>query len=158
MFLDKKVFKSIRTNEYISAYINQEMQNKINEIIDELIVAIRKPDIFLENKDLRDSFNKNSKKSLIRVKVDLTLIDNDGKKYLINFINSNANFNTILIHKKRLIKTVAISVSNNNSIILMPLIAISYNPNYPKGNSNWKMSGLFDLKNQLINSVQLLDL
>ena len=77
------------------------------------------------------------------------LKDANTKVYLFDIKTAKPNKGSFLEFKRTLLKWSAAILTKNPSINVNSLIAIPYNPYFPKPYSRWTMAGMLDLENEL---------
>jgi len=133
----------------ISTEISEEALREIDRIIDSLIIGRKRPDKYEEIKRLKDKLFIGGKRKVKLTRVDL-YCERENEIYLFDIKTAKPNKGSFLEFKRTLLKWVAAILTLNPEKNVNSLIAIPYNPYYPKPYSRWTMAGMLDLQNELL--------
>lgn len=147
------IAKCLATNNFVfcenqqiaGEYIYSEAQNTIQVIMNKLILAESSPNKTEEISKIRDVCQKGSKIKVKPTKVDLKLVDNKGKLFLMDIKTAKANAGGFKEFKRTMLEWVAVVLAENPNVEVDTIIAIPYNPYAPKPYSRWTMVGMIDL-------------
>ncbi len=142
-------FKKVETQFEPGNKISAEAQLAIQEIMDELGAANRKPNKPEEIKSLKRVCNSGEFKDVKPTRVDIFLRSNQGEIYLIDLKTAKPNKGNFKEFKRTLLEWAAIYLANERYANINTLIAIPYNPDEPKPYSRWTMAGMLDVDNEL---------
>ncbi len=141
---------NVAKNQTISGdKISVLAEAEITRIMDELIVAKRKPNKAEEIEILRKVAQKGEFRKVKPTKVDLYLEDKNNNIFLIDIKTAKPNKGGFKEFKRTLLEWAAVVLAENISANVNTLIAIPYNPYEPKPYSRWTMAGMLDLDKEL---------
>ncbi|MFH0735159.1 MAG: TdeIII family type II restriction endonuclease [bacterium] len=121
----------------------------IQEIMDDLSIAKTLPKKEDEILRIREVCQQGLKREVKPTKVDLKLIDNNDKIYLIDLKTAKPNAGEFKGFKRTLLEWAAVTFAENPTADIETLIAIPYNPYEPKPYSRWTMRGMIDIDIEL---------
>jgi type II restriction enzyme len=147
--LSNNNFKIAKKQVKLDGYISESALFEIQKIIDNLVVARKRPDKQSEIEILRNVCRKGNMRKVKPTRVDIYLEDHKGKIYLIDIKTAKPNKGNFKEFKRTLLEWVAIILADNPKADISSLIAIPYNPYEPKPYSRWTMAGMLDLENEL---------
>ena len=137
--------------------ISTESQQTIQNIIDELTSATRKPNRQSEIAEIKQVCSNFPIKKIKPGRVDIWLEDSNGTKYLIDLKTAKPNIEGFIGHKRKLLEWVAQELLRNPDSKIHSMIGIPYNPYEPKPYSRWTMRGMFDLTTEILIADKLWD-
>ncbi len=147
--LAKNNFNIAKRQVKLEGFISEAALFEIQKIIDDLVVANRKPDKLNEIELIRKVSQKGKMRKIKPTRVDLLLEDNKGKIYVIDIKTAKPNKGGFKEFKRTLLEWIAVILAENPKADIASLIAIPYNPYEPKPYSRWTMAGMIDLENEL---------
>ena len=145
----KANFKTAERQKIAGDSISEEAQKVIQNIIDNLTSANNKPNKKDEIEKIREVAQKGKMKKVKLTKVDVFLTDKNNKLFLFDIKTAKPNKGGFREFKRTLLEWVACVLAENPNIKINTLIAIPYNPYYPKLYSRWTMAGMLDLEKEL---------
>jgi type II restriction enzyme len=98
---------------------------------------------------IRKVCKKGEMKKVKPTKVDVKLVGFDETIYLFDIKTAKPNAGGFKEFKRTLLEWVAVTLAINPKANVQTIIAIPYNPYYPKPYSLWTMRGMIDLENEL---------
>ena len=115
----------------------------IEQIMNDLEISKCKPDREDELMILRNSLSgvKIKRKPAL---VDLYLIDKEGKHWVFDMKIPKPNIGEFKGFKRTLLTWSAMAMTKNPNININALLAITYNPNFPKPYESWQMRGMLE--------------
>jgi type II restriction enzyme len=146
--LAKNSFEKVDRQVDISTEISEEALREIDRIIDSLIIGRNRPNKFEEIRRIKEKLFSGEKRKVKLTRVDL-YCERENEIYLFDIKTAKPNKGSFLEFKRTLLKWSAAILTKNPSINVNSLIAIPYNPYFPKPYSRWTMAGMFDLENEL---------
>ena len=154
--LAKNSFEKATRQVDISTEISEEALREIDRIIDSLIIGKKRPNKFEEIKRLKDKLFIGEKRKVKLTRVDL-YCERENEIYLFDIKTAKPNRGSFLEFKRTLLKWVAAILTKYPEKNVNSLIAIPYNPYYPKPYSRWTMAGMLDLENELLVAEEFWD-
>ena len=146
--LAKNSFEKAVRQVDISTEISEEALREIDKIIDSLIIGKKRPDKFEEIKRIKEKLFIGEKRKVKLTRVDL-YCEKDNDIYLFDIKTAKPNKGSFLEFKRTLLKWVAAVLTQYPEKEVYSLIAIPYNPYYPRPYNRWTMAGMLDLENEL---------
>lgn len=133
--------------------ITQDAQQVIQDIMNDLEIAIKSPDKMHEMARILEAVRGTSCANIIKIKptrVDLQL-EKEGSVYLIDLKTAKPNVGELKGFKRTLLTWVAAFAYDHPYITdIHTLIAIPYNPYAPEPYARWTFKGMLDLKHELM--------
>lgn len=129
--------------------ISTEAQRVIQNIMDNLTSALQVPCKVNEIELIRDVCRQGDIRSVKPTMVDLKLIDNAGRIYLIDLKTAKPNAGDFKGYKRTLLEWVAITLHDDPDSRIHTLLAIPYNPYEPEPYNRWTLRGMIDLDQEL---------
>ena len=154
--LAKNHFEIVKRQVDISFKISQEALKEIDIIIDNLNIANRQPNKLYEIERIKEKLFLGNGRKVKLTKVDLFCQRGD-EIYLFDIKTAKPNKGSFLEFKRTLLKWSASILTQNPNANIHTLIAIPYNPYYPKPYSRWTMAGMLDLQNELLVAEEFWD-
>jgi len=154
--LAKNRFEIVDRQVKIETEISEEALREIDRIIDSLIIGRKRPNKFEEIKRLKDKLFSGEKRKVKLTRVDL-YCERENEIYLFDIKTAKPNKGSFLEFKRTLLKWVAAILTKYPEKNVNSLIAIPYNPYYPKPYSRWTMAGMLDLENELLVAEEFWD-
>lgn len=145
----KYKFKTVKTHVNIGKSISEESQQVIQGIMNGLTAANIKPDKRKEIKKIRKVSQIGAIKTIKTKIVNLYLENNLGDIYLFDIKTPKQNKWGFKEFKRTLLEWSGIVLTKDKNRKIHTLIAIPYNPYYPKPYSRWTMAGMLDLDMEL---------
>jgi len=142
-------FKSALTQQKAGTRIFSEAHTVIQNIMDNLSTAETTPNKLDEIEAIRLVCQSGEEKKVKPTKIDVKLIGNDDKIYLIDIKTAKPNAGGFKEFKRTLLEWVATTLADNPSADIETLIAIPYNPYDPQPYNRWTMRGMLDLDSEL---------
>jgi len=142
-------FASAESQQIAGSKISSEAHRVIQNIMDNLSVAITSPNKIAEINAIRAVCQSGEMKTVKPTKVDIKLIGHDGTIYLLDIKTAKPNKGGFKEFKRTLLEWSATVLAENPKAKINTLIAIPYNPYEPKPYSRWTMAGMLDLENEL---------
>ncbi len=128
--------------------MSEYAQKEIQDIINELSAANKRPNKIKEIERIRKVCQKGEMISVKPTVVDVYLED-DKSIYMIDIKTAKPNKGSFKEFKRTLLEWVAVVLYENPNANINTLIAIPYNPYEPKPYSRWTMAGMLDLEQEL---------
>ena len=154
--LAKNRFEKVGRQIDISCEISEEVLREIDIIIDSLIIASSKPNKLYEIERIKQKLFLGNFRKVKLTKVDL-YCQNGNDYYLFDIKTAKPNKGGFLEFKRTLLKWSAAVLTQNPNANIHTLIAIPYNPYFPKPYSRWTMTGMLDLQNELLVAEEFWD-
>ncbi|MEO1927245.1 MAG: TdeIII family type II restriction endonuclease [Nautiliaceae bacterium] len=154
--LAKNNFDKVDRQLKIETEISEETLKEIDIIIDELNIASKKPNKSEEIERIKKKLFIGEKRKVKLTRVDL-YCQRDNKAYLFDIKTAKPNKGSFLEFKRTLLKWAAAILTINPNLDVYTIIAIPYNPYYPKPYSRWTMAGMLDLENELLVAEEFWD-
>ncbi len=129
--------------------ISEQALSVIQEIIDNLRSAAKRPDKTEEIEAIRKVCQKGKMRNIKATKVDLYCQKSDNQFYLCDIKTAKPNKGGFQEFKRTLLEWVAVILADNPQADVNTFIAIPYNPYAPKSYSRWTMAGMLDVDNEL---------
>ncbi len=131
-----------------------EIDNDTENLITKLIYDLRKSnDSKIDNKDDLIKIIRKSIKPGKAIKHPDSVVDlyiNDNKKeYYFDIKTAKPNKEGFVGLKNKLLKWVALRLSQNKNTRIETNLAIPYNPYHPEPYERWTLAGIYDLKREL---------
>lgn len=142
-------FKEVKSQATAGFNISESAQRVIQDIMDDLTAAKKKPLKVEEIKAIRNVCRSGKIKPVKPTKVDVWLKSYDDELYLFDIKTAKPNKGGFKEFKRTLLEWTACILADNPSANVNTLIAIPYNPYEPKPYSRWTMAGMLDLDNEL---------
>lgn len=136
--------------------ISEKAQNEIQHIINSLSKGIS----VNKNKEIeriREVASIGKMNEIKTVKADLFLIAKNNSIFLFDLKTAKPNISNFKDFKRTLLEWVAIYLVNNPDSDINSLIAIPYNPYYPKPYERWTMKGMIDIEKELLVADEFWD-
>ncbi|MDP8239379.1 MAG: TdeIII family type II restriction endonuclease [Candidatus Hatepunaea meridiana] len=149
----KIALRSVKAGNLIS----EAAQYVIQEIMDELTAANRKPDKLREIERIRSVCCQGEMRTVKPTVVDVYLETYDGELFLFDIKTAKPNKGGFKEFKRTMLEWAAIKLAENPDANINTLIAIPYNPYEPKPYSRWTMAGMLDLDNELKVAAEFWD-
>lgn len=129
--------------------ISPDAQVIIQQIMDDLRAAIKKPDKISEIDQILTVAQNGILRKLARPRIDLFLEANDGTEYYFDLKTAKPNRDEIIGHKRKMLEWVAIRGAVQPKPKIYTGLAIPYNPYEPEPYARWTFQGMFDLPNEI---------
>ncbi|MBN2213989.1 MAG: TdeIII family type II restriction endonuclease [Bacteroidales bacterium] len=142
-------FASAESQQTAGTQISSESQKVIQNIIDRLTTAETLPNKPDEILAIREVCQKGEMNRVKLTKVDIKLIDKNGRICLIDLKTAKPNAGGFKEFKRTLLEWVAATLATNPKAIVQTIIAIPYNPYEPQPYRRWTIRGMLDLENEL---------
>ncbi|WP_187646838.1 TdeIII family type II restriction endonuclease [Nitrosophilus labii] len=146
--LAKNNFKIVDRQVNVNTEITEEALKEIDKIIDSLIIAKKRPNKLEEIERIKEKLFIGEKRKVKLTRVDL-YCERENEIYLFDIKTAKPNKGSFLEFKRTLLKWIAAILTKYPDKKVNSLIAIPYNPYYPKLYSRWTMAGMLDLENEL---------
>ena len=135
--------------------ISAVAQQRIQDIIDELVSATREPNRESEYEEIKQVYNHPPIKKIKSGRVDIWLEDYEGNKYLIDLKTAKPNIEGFIGYKRKLLEWIAQELIVDDQAYIYSIIGIPYNPYAPKPYSRWTLRGIFDLSSEVYVAEEL---
>ena len=145
----KTKFKSAHAQATSGTQISSEAHNVIQNIMDNLSIAVILPNKIDEIAAIRAVCQKGEMKTVKPTKVDVKIIGHNDMIYLIDIKTVKPNAGGFKEFKRTLLEWVATTLAADPTANIETLIAIPYNPYDPQPYNRWTMRGMLDLPNEL---------
>ena len=142
-------FKDAKAQVIAGTKISEAAQRVIQDIMDDLVAADRKPSKPEEIQAIREVSRTGKIKTVKPTRVDILLQDQNNQLYLFDIKTAKPNKGSFKEFKRTLLEWVACVLAENQNAKINTLIAIPYNPYEPKPYSRWTMAGMLDLEHEL---------
>ncbi|MEG0499657.1 MAG: TdeIII family type II restriction endonuclease [Rikenellaceae bacterium] len=150
-------FASAMSQQTAGFEISSDAQLVIQDIMNNLAIASISPCKPEEIEAIRAVCQSGEMKRVKPTKVDVKLIGNDGKIYLIDIKTAKPNAGSFKEFKRTLLEWVAVTLAENPQAKVSTMIAIPYNPYEPEPYNRWTMRGMIDLDNELKVAAEFWD-
>jgi type II restriction enzyme len=147
--LAKGNFKIAEKQAVAGTEISEGAQREIQNIIDEISAADKKPNKTSEIERIRKVCQKGKMHKVKLTKIDVYLEKANGEKFLFDIKTAKPNKGSFKEFKRTLLEWAAAILAENPKAKVNTLIAIPYNPYAPKPYDRWTMAGMLDLQNEL---------
>jgi hypothetical protein len=131
-----------------------QVDDKTEKIISEITYNLRKAssevDKASEIKIIRDNIKQGKTEKDPDSRVDFYVVINGIENYF-DITSVKPNIKEFAALKAKLLRWVALRLSQNDKAKLETRLAIPYNPYYPEPYQRWTLRGLYDLKNKEIS-------
>ena len=155
--LSKGRFKKALSQATTYNFISEEAHKKIQQIMDGLITAERKPDKDKEIAEIKTVCKMGKMNKVKLTKVDIWLESKKGELFLIDMKTVKPNIGGFKGYKRTLLEWTAAELAKNPNLNINTIIAIPYNPYEPKPYSRWTMRGMFDLEKEILVGQEMWD-
>lgn len=142
-------FAYAESQQTAGTQISAEAHKVIQNIMDNLTVAVASPNKINEINAIRAVCQTGEMKTVKPTKVDIKLTGHDGTVYLFDIKTAKPNAGGFKEFKRTLLEWVAATLAQNPNANVQTLIAIPYNPYEPQPYNRWTMRGMLDLDNEL---------
>ena len=142
-------FKTVKAQQKSDTQISSEAQRVIQQIMDDLTTATKKPNKKQEIEMIRAVCQKGVIKTVKPTRIDIYLKSDKDELFLIDIKTAKPNKGGFKEFKRTLLEWVATVLFENPNAQINTLITIPYNPYQPKPYSRWTMAGMLDLQNEL---------
>ncbi|RAX52461.1 restriction endonuclease [Helicobacter sp. 16-1353] len=142
------LFDTIKRQAIAGDTITIAAQRVIQDIMDSLESGSLRPNKQDEIRRILAVAQSGQTSTIKPTKVDLFLQKNNNV-YLVDIKTAKPNKGGFKEFKRTLLTWVASFAYHNPSVNIYSLIAIPYNPYYPKSYERWTMAGMLDLENEL---------
>ena len=146
--LAKVNFDKIKRQERAGEHISKGAERVIQDIMNELESGAKKPNKADESKRILASARSGEVAQRKPTKVDLFLQKGENV-YLIDIKTAKPNKGGFKEFKQTLLTWLACYAYDKPQAKIHTLIAIPYNPYYPKPYERWTMAGMLDLEKEL---------
>lgn len=147
--LGKNRFKIIKKQEYSKELITSEAQIVIQNIMDDLRSANKRPNKYDEIELIKKVCKIGDIKKIKPTKIDIYIEDYDNNIYLIDLKTAKPNKSEFQNLKRTLLEWTAVSLYYNYKNKVHSMIGIPYNPYDPKPYERWTLAGMLDLEKEL---------
>lgn len=147
--LGKDRFKVIDRQVKPNDIITSESQIVIQNIMDDLRSANKKPNKDNEIKLIKKACKAGEAKKIKPTKVDIYIEDYNNNIYLIDLKTAKPNKGEFQNFKRTLLEWAAVTLYSNDKKNVHSIIAIPYNPYAPKPYERWTIAGMLDLDKEL---------
>jgi len=141
----------------LEGFVSSEAVLKIDSIIRDLRSARKKPNSRNEVREIIKVARKGDLKDKLRKQVDLFFVKEDETEYYFEIKTAKPNIDNFVVIKRQLLEWVAMRVSTHPNVKMHTYLAIPYNPYEPEPYERWTLSGLFDLKNEILVGKEFWD-
>jgi len=142
-------FKEVKIQVIAGNKVSEEAQKVIQEIMDNLTTARKKPMKLNEIERIRSVCQSCEMRIVKPTKIDVFLRSHDDEVYFIDLKTVKPNKGDFISFKRTLLEWVACYLADNPETKINTLIAMPYNPYEPKPYARWTMAGMLDLDNEL---------
>ncbi|MGB9801008.1 MAG: TdeIII family type II restriction endonuclease [Thermanaerothrix sp.] len=145
-------FSVVKQKHTIGSVISEKAQNMIQTIINDLSTENIKPNKPEEIEKIKQVANLGELKATKHTKVDLFLVERNGKIYMFDIKTAKPNINEFKGYKRNLLEWVAIYLVANPDTTgesINTCLAIPYNPYEPEPYTRWTIGGMIDLEHEL---------
>lgn len=157
MSIWEQVAVVLAKNSNYKAHRQYELKGEINKeaalLIEEIHSKLRKSDMEVDKineiKRIRKKIKRGKPKKDPDSTVDLYIKVNNEKNY-IDITSVKPNIKEFVELKRKLLRWVALALSQNIEANIISRLAIPYNPYHPENYDRWTLRGLFDLDNDEI--------
>lgn len=147
--LAKSKFKVAKTQTQAGNQISEKAQFVIQQIMDELTAASKKPNKMEETEAIRKVCQIGTLRKVKPTMVDIWLESYDGEYFLFDIKTAKPNKGGFKEFKRTLLEWTATIFTEQPHAVVNTMIAIPYNPYEPKPYSRWTMAGMLDLQREL---------
>ena len=142
-------FANAELQQTVGTKISSEAQRVIQNIMDDLTIAVEAPNKPEEIEAIRAVCQQGEMKTVKPTKIDLKVTGHDNTIYLFDIKTAKPNSGEFKGFKRTLLEWVAVTLAINPIVNIQTLIAIPYNPYAPQPYNRWTMRGMLDLENEL---------
>jgi type II restriction enzyme len=155
--LAKSKFEIAERQVSVDCEIDVEVLKEIDKIIDELNSAVKSPNKREEIERIKDKlFASGNRRKVKLTKVDL-FCQKGNNIYMFDIKTAKPNKGSFLEFKRTLLKWCASILTQNPDANVHSIVAIPYNPYYPKPYSRWTMAGVLDIQKELLVGEEFWD-
>jgi len=147
--LAKSNFKITEKQADAGSEISEEAQREIQNIIDNISAANIKPNKKDEIERIRKVSQEGNMHKVKLTRVDIFLEKSNGEKFLFDIKTAKPNKGGFKEFKRTLLEWAAATFAKNPKAKINTIIAIPYNPYYPKPYDRWTIAGMLDIENEL---------
>ena len=147
--LGKDRFKVIKKQEISKNIITSEAQRIIQNIMDDLRSANKRPNKDEEIELIKKVCKIGEITKIKPTKIDIYIEDYDNNIYLIDLKIAKPNKGEFQNFKRTLLEWSAVTLYSNNENNVYSMIGIPYNPYEPKPYERWTIAGMLDLEKEL---------
>jgi len=127
-------------------YIDADTEELIRKIHHDLRKSNRDANIIKETEQIRKSIKKGEGQIDPDSRIDLYLKISNEENY-IDITSTKPNMKEFAALKLKLLRWLALRLSQDKNIKVFTRLAIPYNPYHPEPYERWTLKGLYDLKN-----------
>ncbi len=157
MIAEPKAEKAVGQYKGLVGHIGSDAVLAIDNIVRDLRSVSRKPDKKLETKEILKVAGSGNLGKLLKKRVDLFLETNDGVEYYFELKTAKPNISEFASVKRQLLEIIAMRGSQNPKAKAKSIVAIPYNPYEPEPYDRWTLSGLLDLREELLVGKEFWD-
>ena len=146
--LAQSQFDEVERQKKLGNKISKDAQNEIQNIMDALLTGNKNPNKKEELKQVLKYIKSGEITQTKATQIDLFLRKGNNV-YFIDLKSPKPNTGEVKGFKRTLLTWAAIYAAENPKANIHTLIAMPYNPYYPKDYERWTFKGLLDLKEEL---------
>ena len=156
--LAREKFKIAKTQAKPFNQIRIEAQQKIQTIINELVIARnRNPNKSLETQEIREVCQAGDLETVKLTQVDVWLENHEGELFLFDLKTVKPNKSNFEKFKQTLLQWTAAELTRDPNAVVNTIIGFPYNPYEPEPYKRWTLKGMLDLDREVLIAEELWD-
>ena len=155
--LARERFRVAETQVKPADRISDEAHQRIQTIIDGLVLANREPNRLLETQEIREVCRTGTLDPVKLTQVDIWLENHEGELFLIDLKTVKPNIDSFKRYKQTLLEWTAAELAREPEAVVNTMIGIPYNPYEPKPYRRWTLRGMLDLQHEILIAEHLWD-
>ncbi len=148
VLLAKAKFEITQKQVVVGEFVSKNALYLISEIMANLESGLSEADKFAEVEMILKVAKSGELVRVKPVKADLFL-QNKNEIWLFDLKTAKPNKSSFVDYKRTLLTWVAMEALQNDGVKTNSLLAIPYNPYFPKPYSRWTLKGMFDLAQEI---------
>ncbi len=153
--LASKKFRVAKSQVKPADEISSEAHQQIQTIMDELATVDRKPNKLVEIEEIRAVCRSGTLNQVKLTKVDIWLENHDGELFLFDLKTVKPNKGNFREYKRTLLEWTSAELARDPMTVVNTMVGIPYNPYEPKPYERWTLSGMLDLKHDILIAEEL---
>ena len=140
-------FEEVSAQKVVGTEMTADTERVIQDIMNQLTVGEIDPNHAEEIARIRPYITTGEVQTKDLAKADVYLA-NEGLKIMIDLKTAKPNKGDFQLFKRQLLEWAAATLYQAPEVDVRTIIAIPYNPYFPKGYERWTMRGMLETKNQ----------